>query len=47
MISAFARASVVFDNKEYLDVAKSSADFIIKNTFNIPHGNNKYVWENK
>ena len=31
MISALARASVILDDTRYLDAAKSSADFIIKN----------------
>jgi len=31
MISALARASVIFDNKKYLSAAKKSADFIINN----------------
>ena len=31
MISALARASVVFDNDKYFHAAKNSADFIIKN----------------
>jgi len=31
MISAFARASIVFEDKNYLKAAKNSADFIIEN----------------
>ncbi|QQS35594.1 MAG: thioredoxin domain-containing protein [Ignavibacteriales bacterium] len=31
MISAFAKASQVFDNKEYYKVAKAAADFLLKN----------------
>lgn len=31
MISAFAKASQVFDNREYYDTAKNAAEFILKN----------------